>query len=218
VLFCWRVSNFRCEFAKETTYRICSCPEVETRGWSQKRSLRLAVIERLLQNLRESGTSHVLGYLLLALRPLTLVSMYASSRCKRKFYVLVGCRKSSFAGAASRRQHGTRCPRRGEVVRLLVDEQNPDLELPLRRVIRPLCRRNICAFSQLQQRLVGNDLDSCCDWRLDDGDEGGASTRGCEAGEVERRKALLRVACHECWALTAIILGASSSASNVSGK
>jgi hypothetical protein len=71
---------------------------------------------------------------------------------------------------------------------------------------------------QLQQRLVGNDLDSYCDWRLDDGDEGGASTGGCEAGEVGRRKALLRAACHECWALTAIILGASSSASNVSGK
>jgi hypothetical protein len=53
----------------------------ETRGWSQMRSLHLAVAGRLLQNPRESGASRVLDHLLLALTlsSLTLVLMYTSS-------------------------------------------------------------------------------------------------------------------------------------------
>jgi hypothetical protein len=68
-------------------YRRRWCREgAETCVWSQMRSLRmrslrLAVVEWPLQNLRKSSASHVLDRLLLALAslPLALVPMYASS-------------------------------------------------------------------------------------------------------------------------------------------
>ena len=53
---------------------------VETHG-TQMRSLRFAIAERLLQNLRESGASRFLDHLLLALELLLLVLICASSLC-----------------------------------------------------------------------------------------------------------------------------------------
>ena len=40
-------------------------------------------------------------------------------------------------------QHLAEYARGGDVVRLLVDERNPELELSLQNVMRPLCRRDI---------------------------------------------------------------------------
>jgi hypothetical protein len=82
VLLCRLVSNlYYCELIGRQ-YRKCWCLEGrETRGWSKMRSLRLAIDERLLSNVCESGTSRILDRLprALALLPLPLVPIYASS-------------------------------------------------------------------------------------------------------------------------------------------
>jgi hypothetical protein len=119
------------------------------------RSLRLAIVERLLQNLRESGASPVLDHLLLALAhlPLALVLICASSSlCSmhaRALYSrphqLSGVRgppRIPSASPASRRNGETNAGLGarggGNVVRLLVDELvEPGLALPLPTVIRP---------------------------------------------------------------------------------
>jgi hypothetical protein len=185
-------------------YRRRWCQEgAETRVWSQMRSLRLAVAGWLLQNLRESGASRILDHLLLVL---ALVLMGASSSlCSMHARVphlrphqLAGVRgplysSSSSTSPASRRngepnaEPGARGG--GDAVRLLVDELvDPELELPLPMVIRPLCRRDICFLfcfssdSSISTWIVA----SIGAWRMGGGDEGRTSTWCCEVDDVER--------------------------------
>ena len=122
----------------------------------QKRSLRLAIVARLLQNIRKSGASRVLDHLLLALAlpPVVLVLMYASSSscsmCARALhprrqplvgvhgppYILLPLPQAQLSAVtASRTQDEVAA---GEVVRFLVDERvevEPKFELPLWTVI-----------------------------------------------------------------------------------
>ena len=73
-----RVNKF-ISHQKETKYRKRLCRGEEETLECQMYTLRLAVVARLLQNLRESDASRGPNQLLLALLPLALALMYVSS-------------------------------------------------------------------------------------------------------------------------------------------
>jgi hypothetical protein len=131
IWFCRQVSTLVCrEVTGSQPYRkYWYKEEGETRGWFVSSCICWAAT--VPQNLREFGASCVLDHLLLALAllPLVVVLTYASSS----------------ATPASRHNDERRAGcRGGDVVRLLVDKLvEPELELLVLTVIRPLCRHDI---------------------------------------------------------------------------
>ena len=115
------------------------------------RSLRLAIAERLLQNLREYGAARVLDHLLLALEllPLVLVLMYASpSLCSTRVRVLhTSSSTSSSPARSAERRNGelkARLGVRGGARTALGGRTNrARARVAVADSDRPLCRRDI---------------------------------------------------------------------------